>query len=615
MGRIDVLGYKLDGINPGYSPLDLFHYTSPGVHTYTGTTPNYFSVDGGQTNLDYFNSNPAGDLGDWAASAGADSYLAFSPLGQANTVSQADITAMNALGYQTVPFGTVMEAFGSTELVLSHNAYFLEPVGGGAGPSLKYGGTVITASAGGWSPIGAEWIGGSYDVAWKESGQDLYSVWNADSNGNYLSNAVSSVAGNNAALESIETTFHQDLNGDSVIGIPPSTTIESSGSTSLVLQGSDYFLDPVSGGTGPTVKYGGTVVVASAGGWSPIGAEAISSGYEIAWKESGQDLYSVWNADTNGNYVSNAISSVSGSSPAFEAIETSFQQDLNGDGTIGLPAGVIESSGSTSLVLSGANYFLDPVSGGTGPTVKYGGTAIVAGGGNWSPIGAEAISGGYEIAWKLAGQDAYIAWNLDTNGNFASGNPMGEVTASSTALESLETSFHQDLNGDGTIGIPSNATIEAFGSLSLVLTGDHYFLDPVSGGTGPTLKYGGTTIVAGASTWSPIGADVYTPQAYEVAWKLAGQDSYMVWIVDHNGNFIAANPIGQVPGSNVGLESLEPSFHQDLNSDGTIGVPGSGSSTIEGSATLVNAGNVHTDVIASAPLIGLAVPALPHDIS
>ena len=28
----------------------------------------------------------------------------------------------------------------------------------------------------------------------------------------------------------------------------------------------------------------------------------------------------------------------------------------------------------------------------------------------------------------------------------------------STALESLETSFHQDLNGDGVIGIPAPAT-------------------------------------------------------------------------------------------------------------------------------------------------------------
>jgi hypothetical protein len=101
MGRTDLLGGTLtDGMNfifNNYSPLDLFHFTSPGVHTYTGTTTNYFSVNNGVTNLDNFNSNPSGDLGDWASSAGADSYLAFSPSGQANIVSQADITVMNAL--------------------------------------------------------------------------------------------------------------------------------------------------------------------------------------------------------------------------------------------------------------------------------------------------------------------------------------------------------------------------------------------------------------------------------------------------------------------------------------------------------------------------------------
>ena len=86
-----------------YSPLDMFHYTSPGSHTYAGQTPNYFSVDGGATNLDYFNSNPGGDLGDWASSAGNDAYLAFSPSGQANIVSQTDITEMNALGYGLAP--------------------------------------------------------------------------------------------------------------------------------------------------------------------------------------------------------------------------------------------------------------------------------------------------------------------------------------------------------------------------------------------------------------------------------------------------------------------------------------------------------------------------------
>ena len=102
MGRIDLFGADIGGTANSYSLLDLYHYTSPGVHTYTGTATNYFSVDGGTTNLDYFNTNPNGDLGDWASSAGDDSFLAFSPPGEVDLVSQTDITEMNALGYQTL---------------------------------------------------------------------------------------------------------------------------------------------------------------------------------------------------------------------------------------------------------------------------------------------------------------------------------------------------------------------------------------------------------------------------------------------------------------------------------------------------------------------------------
>jgi len=99
MGRIDLFGDSIGGTT-GYSLLDMFHYTAPSHHTYTGLTTNYFSPNGGTTNLDYFNSNPQGDLGDWASSAGADSYLAFTPTGQEDTVSQSDIAEMNALGYR-----------------------------------------------------------------------------------------------------------------------------------------------------------------------------------------------------------------------------------------------------------------------------------------------------------------------------------------------------------------------------------------------------------------------------------------------------------------------------------------------------------------------------------
>ena len=50
-----------------------------------------------------------------------------------------------------------------------------------------------------------------------------YTVWNTDSNGNYVSTPFAAVSGSNTALESLETSFHQDLNGDGVIGIPPAT--------------------------------------------------------------------------------------------------------------------------------------------------------------------------------------------------------------------------------------------------------------------------------------------------------------------------------------------------------------------------------------------------------
>ena len=44
-------------------------------------------------------------------------------------------------------------------------------------------------------------------------------VWSTDSNGNYISNIIGVVPGNSTALESLETTFNQDLNGDGVIGV------------------------------------------------------------------------------------------------------------------------------------------------------------------------------------------------------------------------------------------------------------------------------------------------------------------------------------------------------------------------------------------------------------
>jgi hypothetical protein len=58
----------------------------------------------------------------------------------------------------------------------------------------------------------------------------------------------------------------------------------------------------------------------------------------VAWKVAGADQKTVWNTDHSGNYVSRVFDIASGTSSALQSLEISFQQDLNGDGQIGLAA-------------------------------------------------------------------------------------------------------------------------------------------------------------------------------------------------------------------------------------------------------------------------------------
>jgi hypothetical protein len=238
--------------------------------------------------------------------------------------------------------GTTIEAYGSTALDQSGSNFFMIPVGGGSGPELGYFGAPVTSGEfGAWTPIGAEAISSGYEVAWKNGAADQYTVWATDANGGYTSMPLNSVSGSSQPLEAIETSFHQDLNGDDIIGVPTTsssgTTIESYGSTALVQLGSNYFMNPVAGGSGAELEYSGAPFTSGQfGGWTPIGAEATSSGYEVAWKNGTADQYTVWNTNSSGNYVSNALGVMAASSASLQSLETSFHQDLNLDGVIGL---------------------------------------------------------------------------------------------------------------------------------------------------------------------------------------------------------------------------------------------------------------------------------------
>ncbi|MCK1406054.1 hypothetical protein IVB48_11680, partial [Bradyrhizobium sp. 76] len=90
------------------------------------------------------------------------------------------------------------------------------------------------------------------------------------------------------------------------------------------------------------------------------------------------------------------------------------------------------------------------------------GAAVTAGqfGSNWVILGAEAVSGGYDVAWKNTTTGLSNIWSTDTHGNHVV-DLLAGASSTSSALQSFETIFHQDLNGDGTIGHTAGWTIMA----------------------------------------------------------------------------------------------------------------------------------------------------------
>src|SRR5256714_6426739 len=143
MGRTSYLPVRNE-----YGVMDLYRYKASGVRQ-TGTGgPAYFSTNSGATNLDNWNTQAGGDIGDWAGSAGADAFLAFNPSGQISGLTATDQTLMSALGWTTrvyfapgLPLNLVYTAIGSTLPAPMPGQFNLELFNNGTGT-----GSVATAS-------------------------------------------------------------------------------------------------------------------------------------------------------------------------------------------------------------------------------------------------------------------------------------------------------------------------------------------------------------------------------------------------------------------------------------------------------------------------------------
>jgi VCBS repeat-containing protein len=182
MGRQMFDGTNAFGTGASYDPLDLFHYSAPGVRDFTGYS-GYASADGGKTSLDSFNTVHGGDLADWASSAGNDAFNAFANPGVVNSVTPSDLSELNLLGWDpaastppTTPVVT-MQLVSDTGWSSTDGITSKDTVTGTADPNavvkIAMGstvlGTAIANASGVWSFTPAGLADGNYTITASET--------------------------------------------------------------------------------------------------------------------------------------------------------------------------------------------------------------------------------------------------------------------------------------------------------------------------------------------------------------------------------------------------------------------------------------------------------------
>jgi hypothetical protein len=311
MGRVLFVGDHGIGSN-SYTPLDLLHYSSQGTRDFSGTTAGYFSLDGGHTNLDNFNTNPNGDFGDWASSAGNNSFLAFSNSGVVNAFSQADTREMNALGYNDV-----------SSVAAAGTSVFFGKFAGAADSDML-------------------WQNGSTPTMWLMSGATVSSAtvlptppasWHIVGTGDFNGDGKSDVLW----LNTNNTPAIWEMNGTSIIGSaalpapPPSWHIAGTGDFNG--DGKSDILWINDNNTPAIWEMNGTSIIGAAAlpappsSWHIVGTGDFNGDgkSDILWQNS-SGTPAVW--EMNGTSIINSIALPS-PGPAWQLEGTA---DFNGDG-------------------------------------------------------------------------------------------------------------------------------------------------------------------------------------------------------------------------------------------------------------------------------------------
>jgi hypothetical protein len=490
MGRISYLDVRNE-----YGVMDLYRYKASGVRQ-TGTGgPAYFSTNGGATNLDSWNTQATGDIGDWAGSAGADAFLAFNPSGQLNAMTPTDLTLMSAIGWTTrvyfapgLPANLVYTATGSTLPAPLPGQFNLELFNNGTGTGSittapGYQGVALVSADGRTVSL----LHGDYGLvdSGANGGNNLIVLGDgSESIGGAIGDTILGGSGPNQFLDG--HLGHQSITG----GTAGNETIW--GAATDTVRGGNGGNETIAGVSGETIfgSTGANVFINATGGnQSVLGG---SAGNDSVWTGAGDTIHGGSNNATVGGVAGVTMIGGTGGNQFFDASQ-GHQSVLGGSG------GNETIWGALTDTITGGSGGNETIGGVSGETILGGSGAnvfIAAMNGNMSIVGGAA---GNESVWAGAGDTIRGGSDNETIG----GVPNDTVIGGSGGNEFIDGSLgHQSILG----GSGGNETI--WGAATDTITGGSAGNETIGSVAGESVTGGAANTVIDASAgnqWIALG--------------------------------------------------------------------------------------------------------------
>lgn len=232
MGRMMLTGGSVGSTANSFLAYDLFHFSAPGVRTFSSSTPGYFSADKGTSALGDLNTS-GGDPGDWSSAVTNDAVDAMSNSGVINAFSSADLTALDTIGWNLgaapappspPPLPSLPPPTGPTGVVASPVTLGMATIATASGVAAKASLATLTETGG--------QSGDSYTYTLGGTGAASFALTGAGT----LSAGASGVAGAaNGVVYALKVTATDTTNGLSSPACPIDVVVGASGGDTVPL--------------------------------------------------------------------------------------------------------------------------------------------------------------------------------------------------------------------------------------------------------------------------------------------------------------------------------------------------------------------------------------------